>query len=778
MTIQRASITLSPLLISGDADYFPVPFYFKGSSDERPTLVHRVDTHELTTLLEKCHRWSDITRLLEMTSPKSFDPDSNDLVLCILSWSVRWYSFEGLKWVFENCAAWRPILLPLKAYIRMLQVSHGKHVPYLQKDIFDKLFIEVSEYIRTTFEKMESEVKRSSMPLHSALYSLLNSTAKNQKKNISFQKRSLHRNFLRAMALCCRQGSTRHAFCNLLLEISISNMDKSGLIMFLDVLPKEGMNITTKTNIHSLLNKAFRRKHWNLRPLIDQSSQDTLHTNPFNIQLDIAIQYAYIICECAHVHYLQQSYESLCAHLLFGLQVPLKNYNLERAFELCKLCAITALPQSIQIVNHILQSIVALTDTSNSVRNLYQVLQSHFRKTTRSFTVIFSQESSKTFIQKFISRLVEEFLLAASSSYLSPRDLLMWSSECKSHKDVFRSLPVLSIPSYNSVDELLQLLSPKTSSLLTEASTASNGPVYLHDKKSKHIVINIGKVLYFTRFRTPPFLLSILNDDDENESFNLVYDSASALIICKKSGSNIAPSNAIKTECQSQSNTPEKISNSDILNQLSNIQRYGVVHRIDNETSGLFMVAKTQESFVHYKNLFFQSLAQNLRRYYVAILYFYSSDYHCDHGGEDVCDVQIASQFVHALTLKSSIRVSSIQTSGPYALVRIELLNGKKHVIRRIFSDPKVSLDADATFAGKSCRHCILLGETLYGPPGLGASPLIDRVALHAGSIEFSPPDCAANTQGNVIVEASLPQDMRNAWIRICALHYSLTGAV
>lgn len=184
------------------------------------------------------------------------------------------------------------------------------------------------------------------------------------------------------------------------------------------------------------------------------------------------------------------------------------------------------------------------------------------------------------------------------------------------------------------------------------------------------------------------------------------------------------------------------------------IYRPGIVHRLDRETSGVIIVAKTQDAFLHFKKQFQE---REVRKTYNAFVWGNVKD---DKG---VIDRPIGRS-------KTDFRKWSAERFARgelrEAVTEYKVLNRKieeKHKIGRIPQNftyieayPKTGRTHQIRVHLKAINHPVV-GDSLYAPnhpEALGFT----RVALHARSIEIE--DLQGNTQ---VFEAPLPEDFTQA---------------
>lgn len=145
--------------------------------------------------------------------------------------------------------------------------------------------------------------------------------------------------------------------------------------------------------------------------------------------------------------------------------------------------------------------------------------------------------------------------------------------------------------------------------------------------------------------------------------------------------------------------------------------RVFIVHRLDRETSGLLIFAKTEKAKV-----FLQENWKDFNKTYFAIIHGQLAEkvgeitsYLTENTAHRVYSTQDAEQGKFA---KTAYQV--LKETNKYSLLQIQLLTGRKHQIRVHFSEK---------------GHAVL-GDKMYGEKEAG----IQRLALHSASIEFKHP--------------------------------------
>ncbi len=226
----------------------------------------------------------------------------------------------------------------------------------------------------------------------------------------------------------------------------------------------------------------------------------------------------------------------------------------------------------------------------------------------------------------------------------------------------------------------------------------------------------------------------VTSNQAQNIPLDICYEDAALLVLNKPVGLVVHPGagqrdntllNALLYHCPS----------------LSALPRAGIVHRLDKDTTGLLVVAKTLEAHHH---LVQQLQQRSVRREYLAI----------------VNGVPTAGRSINlplgrhprirtkmAVVPSGKVAVSHVRVIERYnkhALVRVSLETGRTHQIR----------------VHMAHIHHPLVGDALYGRAhdGLEKYALsIDRQALHATRLTLEHPE----TREQMTWEANLPEDMQ-----------------
>jgi 23S rRNA pseudouridine1911/1915/1917 synthase len=246
----------------------------------------------------------------------------------------------------------------------------------------------------------------------------------------------------------------------------------------------------------------------------------------------------------------------------------------------------------------------------------------------------------------------------------------------------------------------------------------------------------------------------------ENIPLNIVYEDADLLVLNKPAGMVVHPAhgnwtgtlvNALVYHFQHLPSMSASHSSPDVI-------RPGLVHRIDKDTSGLMVIAKTELAMAHLARQFFD---HSIERTYNALVW----------GIPDPADGTITGYIGRSLKDRKVMAIYDDETKGKWSvshyktlealtfvsLVQCNLETGRTHQIRAHFKQIGHPLFNDATYGGD---------RLLRGNPNGSfkafvdnAFALIPRQALHAKSLGFIHP----RTRQWMQFDSDLPSDFAGA---------------
>ena len=189
----------------------------------------------------------------------------------------------------------------------------------------------------------------------------------------------------------------------------------------------------------------------------------------------------------------------------------------------------------------------------------------------------------------------------------------------------------------------------------------------------------------------------------------------------------------------------------------NHLDRPGIVHRIDKNTSGLLVVAKNEFSMAHLAKQFFE---RTTKRRYLALVWGDVKEHQgiiVGHIGRSLKNRKVMSVFPKGEHGKHAITHYQVVERFRYTtLVECKLETGRTHQIRAHFKHIGHPIFNDETYGGDK----ILKGTKFskYKQFVENCFSLMPRHALHAYSLGFEQP----HTKQQLYFEVDLPKDMNN----------------
>lgn len=192
------------------------------------------------------------------------------------------------------------------------------------------------------------------------------------------------------------------------------------------------------------------------------------------------------------------------------------------------------------------------------------------------------------------------------------------------------------------------------------------------------------------------------------------------------------------------------------LPQYSDEMRPGLVHRIDKNTSGLLLIAKTEDALVFLAKQFFD---HSISRIYNAIVW---GDVKEDKGtitgniGRDLKDRRLSGVFSDPNIGKHAVtHYKVLERFGFCTLVECQLETGRTHQIRAHMKHIGHPLFADESYGGMKLVKTSRLPK--YEQFIQNCFDIMPRQALHARTLGFIHP----RSRQMVNFESELPEDFR-----------------
>ena len=240
----------------------------------------------------------------------------------------------------------------------------------------------------------------------------------------------------------------------------------------------------------------------------------------------------------------------------------------------------------------------------------------------------------------------------------------------------------------------------------------------------------------------------------ENIPIDIVFEDDDLVIVNKPAGLVVHPAyghysgtlvNALVYHFQNLPDNPDKM------------HRPGLVHRIDKNTSGLLVVAKTELAMNQLAKEFFD---RTIQRNYLALVW---GDFKTEKGtvtgniGRNLKDRKVMDVFPDGEYGKHAItHFEVVERFGYVTLVRCKLETGRTHQIRVHMKHIGHPIFNDGEYGGDK----ILKGTTFtkYKQFVQNCFEMIPRQALHAATIGFIHP----RTRQQLFFESKLPADFEN----------------
>lgn len=292
---------------------------------------------------------------------------------------------------------------------------------------------------------------------------------------------------------------------------------------------------------------------------------------------------------------------------------------------------------------------------------------------------------------------------------------------------------------------LMNLVENATRNKIQQA--ASNGNIFVNDVpvKSNHKVkaLDVVRVL----MKQPPFENIII---PENIPLNIVYEDEALLVVNKEPGLVVHPGHGnytgtlVNALAYHFDNLP-----------LNSSERPGLVHRIDKDTSGLLVVAKTEWAMTELQRQFAEKTTE---REYVALVWGNVVE---EEGtiesyiGRHVKDRMQMAAFDDEEKGKWAVtHYKVLERFGYVTLVCCRLETGRTHQIRVHMKHIGHTLFNDERYGG----NLILKGTTFtkYKQFVENCFQLLPRQALHAKTLGFEHPV----TKEYMRFDSEVPQDM------------------
>ena len=280
--------------------------------------------------------------------------------------------------------------------------------------------------------------------------------------------------------------------------------------------------------------------------------------------------------------------------------------------------------------------------------------------------------------------------------------------------------------------------------------SAKEGNIFVNDITVKSNYKVKANDVITVRFEHPPYEMLLTPED---LPIDIVYEDDALLVINKAAGMVVHPGHGnysgtlINALAFHFDNLPNNSSD-----------RPGLVHRIDKDTTGLLVVAKTEQAMAHLSKQFFNKTTE---REYVAIAWGAMQEEHGTiegHIGRHPKNRLQNTVYLHQDDLDKGkpavTHYKVLEHLGYVTLVSCKLETGRTHQIRVHMKHIGHTLFNDERYGGSA----ILKGTTFtkYKQFVDNCFKVLPRQALHAKTLGFIHP----TTNEFMRFEAPIPQDM------------------
>lgn len=230
----------------------------------------------------------------------------------------------------------------------------------------------------------------------------------------------------------------------------------------------------------------------------------------------------------------------------------------------------------------------------------------------------------------------------------------------------------------------------------------------------------------------------------EDIPLNVLYEDDAIVVLNKQAGLVVHPglgnmTGTLVNALLSRYPSLAQLANELIDDDTDDAERVGIVHRLDKETSGLMVVALTQEA---HRELARQFQERTVEKAYLALVERVPKSLSglIDAPiGRDPKQRKRMSVQPDGRPAQTQFDVLDVDFKDPYALVRLKIFTGRTHQIR-----------VHMAFIG-----CPVVGDSVYGFRKRRLA--LDRHFLHATHLAFDHP----TTRQRMAFDAPLPEELQ-----------------